>query len=107
IDGDSQGLKRPRGGIDAADAHGPDGAHDGSPQIQRRPELVVAEGALDAPRDPARAALVAVAVDYVRQVIVRAVRDQLERPLAAATACASRSNAITRAPAAACKIASV
>ena len=69
-------------GIDASDAHGADGAHDGAAKVERRLELALGERALDAPRDAPRAALLAVAVDDVRELVVVEPVDELERGLA-------------------------
>ena len=74
VHGDAQGLERPRGGVDAANPRGAHRAHDGAPQVERRAQLAVGEGLLDAARDATRAALVAVLVDDVGQLVVGQAR---------------------------------
>src|SRR5450432_426738 len=83
VDRDANGLKAPGGGVDAPDADRADRAHDRAAEIERGVELVGQQRLLDAAGDAARAALVAVLVDDVRELVVGQAIDELERGLAA------------------------
>src|SRR4051794_11338769 len=70
IDRNAQRLKSLGGRVDAADAMRADGAHHGLAQLERAAQFVLFQGLFEATRDAARAALAAVQVDQVRQLVL-------------------------------------
>ena len=90
VHGDAQRLERARRRIDAAHPRRTDRAHHGAAQVERRRELPVPHGLLDAARDAARAPLFAVLVDEVGQLVGREPLDELEGRLVGCPPCACR-----------------
>ena len=81
VDRNAERLKRAGRGIDSPHAGRPYRAHHRAPQIERRLEFTRMERLLDAARDPPRAALIAVLVDDVGELVAIEPLDELERGL--------------------------